>query len=191
MRRSALSVKDRLMVYVQGKMPESRAVYFMCQLLNAVDACHALGIAHRDLKLENVLVFNDAVLKLCDFDLSCSLDTTTDDESARGGSPKYAPPELFSDKLRMSDYDDRAADAWSCGIIWFILKAGHFPWEKATKDCLLFAKHIECTYPWPRDNRSELDIKMRRLLCVQIPQWLPLPTAAECAQYATAASAVA
>ena len=161
----------------------------MCQLLDGVAACHAIGIAHRDLKLENILIFGDEILKLCDFDLACFFNTSSNEDSARGGSAKYAAPELFDKKLLPDKYDDRAADAWSCGIIWFTLKTAKFPWEEATQESKLFCKHLLRTYKWP--SASKLDVEMRRLLCVQIAMRLPLPTASGCAKYAVDASVVA
>ena len=51
-------------------LPEEAARWFFQQLVLAVDYCHSLGIAHRDIKLENALLDRQgprAILKLCDF----------------------------------------------------------------------------------------------------------------------------
>ena len=185
------AIEDLFSVVEGGKLPESKAVYFMSQLLCAVGVCHRMGIAHRDLKLENILIFDEGILKLCDFDLACFLESTINDTDSRGGSQKYAAPELFNKNLLPPAYDDRAADAWSCGIIWFVMKVGYFPWVEATGDCSLFRKHMQYAYPWPCDNNSDVDIKMRQLLSIEIPKRLPLPETIECTQYATLGSSVA
>ena len=51
-------------------MPEHKARGFMTQLLAGVAHCHKRGVAHRDLKLENVLLTSTGVVKVIDFGLS-------------------------------------------------------------------------------------------------------------------------
>merc|ERR1719359_998491 len=51
-------------------MPEPVARGFFCQMLDGVAYCHLAGVAHRDLKLENVLLTESGALKLIDFGLS-------------------------------------------------------------------------------------------------------------------------
>ena len=48
-------------------MSEATGRKFMSQLLAGVHHCHSRGVAHRDLKLENVLIASDGTCKLCDF----------------------------------------------------------------------------------------------------------------------------
>ena len=51
-------------------LPETQARWFFQQIALAVEYCHGLGIAHRDIKLENALLDRAgprAILKLCDF----------------------------------------------------------------------------------------------------------------------------
>ena len=171
---------DLFSVVEQSKLSQSQVTSFMCQIVEAVVACHELGIAHRDVKLENILVFDGGTLKLCDFDLACFIEEKQEsDEAARGGSRKYAAPELFDDGLVLAEYDDMAADSWSCGIIWFILNARQFPWIEATKYCPMFCKHLDSQYPWPSANSSQLNIKMRELLCIEFGSRLSLASVIE------------
>ena len=149
-----------------GPLPEHRAAPLMRQVLAGVSACHAAGIAHRDLKIDNILMFEpEGLVKLCDFDLACFIDRANEPEM-RGGSKSYAAPELF-DSVLPPAYDDRAADAWSCGVIWFVLTAGHFPWEMATVNSPMFVQHLQGAYPWPSDS-SPVDLAMRELLHIEI-----------------------
>ena len=156
----------------ETSLSEPEAVHFMLQILDGVSACHALGIAHGDLKLENMLIFEPgAVVKLCDFDLARSLEASAS-PACRGGSRKYAAPELFDDVSLPPNYSDTVADMWSLGIVWFTISNGTFPWEDATVDCDLFKKHMQSQYLWP--SNSPLDIKMRKLLHIQIADRLTL-----------------
>lgn len=58
---------DRLMTY--GPLDELIARSYFQQLILTVDYCHRMGIAHRDIKLEN-LCFNERGLMMCDFGYS-------------------------------------------------------------------------------------------------------------------------
>lgn len=53
-----------------GPMPESQARSYFQQIISAVSFCECQNIAHRDLKLENVLLDKDGNLKISDFGLS-------------------------------------------------------------------------------------------------------------------------
>ena len=54
-----------------GGLHPAKVRLFTWQLVKAVAACHARGVAHRDVKPENILVSRDGeTLKLCDFGLS-------------------------------------------------------------------------------------------------------------------------
>ena len=56
--------------YVQstGALPENRARLWTAQIVSAVAYMHQLGVAHRDLKLENLLLTGDlSAIKICDF----------------------------------------------------------------------------------------------------------------------------
>ena len=85
---------------------------------------HTECIAHRDLKLENILLVNDKMIKVADFGLSNKI---KDGESllTSCGSPNYAAPEVIDG----TPYDAMQADVWSCGVILYSLLVGTLPFE--------------------------------------------------------------
>ena len=116
-------------------MPEHKARGFMTQLLAGVAHCHKRGVAHRDLKLENVLLTSTGVVKVIDFGLSHVYPRDADGRPDRStalkeccGSKSYAAPEVLSGR----GYDGPPADMWSCGICLFGMLAGFFPLDEAT-----------------------------------------------------------
>lgn len=111
---------------------------FMRQLLAGVTHCHARGVAHLDLKLENVLLSSDDAIKIIDFGLSHQYAPTSTatpqadwDRSvplrAVCGSKSYAAPEV----LAGTGYDGFEADVWSLGVCAFALLSGFFPLDEA------------------------------------------------------------
>ncbi|KAE8877133.1 hypothetical protein PF007_g29696 [Phytophthora fragariae] len=89
----------------------------MTQIFHGVDYLHrVLGIAHRDLSLENVLL-RDGECKISDFGLSVAATARC---KARVGKAYYMAPEVVAGKT----YDPVKADIWSLGIMWFILLTG-------------------------------------------------------------------
>jgi serine/threonine protein kinase len=51
----------------QGKMPEQKVVTLAAQIVLGLEYLHSQGIAHRDLKPDNVLIDEKGIIKICDF----------------------------------------------------------------------------------------------------------------------------
>lgn len=106
---------------------EEICCYFK-QLLDGVEYLHSIGLAHRDLKLENCVIDNNGILKLIDFGCSvvfqypCS--KTLIEASGVVGSDPYLAPEV----LLFTNYDPRPVDIWSCAIIFICMIIKKFPW---------------------------------------------------------------
>nr|XP_008272320.1 serine/threonine-protein kinase MARK2-like [Oryctolagus cuniculus] len=108
----------------RGGLPEPEVMVMFAQVLAAVAHCHAQRVAHRDLKLGNLLLDSQLNVKLADFGLSCHL---PEGELVQGfrGTPEYSAPEVF----RQEPYDPFAADLWSLGVILFAMLAGAMPFS--------------------------------------------------------------
>ena len=94
-----------------GRFSEDEARFFFQQLVCGVRCCHAEGVCHRDLKLENTLLDGRPAprLKICDFGYSKSALFDSQPKSTVG-TPAYIAPEVLSRK----QYDGEVADVWSC-----------------------------------------------------------------------------
>ncbi|RDX79528.1 CBL-interacting serine/threonine-protein kinase 4, partial [Mucuna pruriens] len=110
----------------RGRLPEPLARRYFSQLVSALQFCHRHGIAHRDLKPQNLLLDAAGDLKISDFGLSALPEHLHDGLLHTAcGTPAYTAPEI----LRRVGYDGAVADAWSCGVILYNLLTGHLPFD--------------------------------------------------------------
>ena len=119
-------------VYKSKSLNERQTQYIMQQLLCAVNYLHLNNIAHRDIKLENILVEQEIEsngeqllnVKLIDFGTSNYVKTeNTNNFTVKVGSPFYMAPEVLNKK-----YNNKC-DIWSSGVIMFMLLRGHPPFK--------------------------------------------------------------
>jgi calcium-dependent protein kinase len=97
------------------------------QILSAVSHLHSRGIAHRDIKLQNILidcVNNDkmAQIKLIDFGYGSRFVGNLPMKT-KCGTPYTTAPEVIRE-----NYDERC-DVWSCGVVLYIMLSGRRPFE--------------------------------------------------------------
>lgn len=113
-----------------SKIPEWQARCFFQQLILALHYIHkSLGIAHRDIKLGNILLndkYQVPILKLCDFGYSKnnwmgSLPKT------RVGTAAYISPEVARANTATIQYDTEKADVWSSAVTLYCMLSGRYP----------------------------------------------------------------
>lgn len=115
---------------------EERRCYFK-QICAGVQFLHSRGIAHRDLKLENLMLRGDACyVKIVDFGAAIKLDSGQTECLGIHGSLELTAPEIFS----QLSYDPMPVDCWSLGILLFQIFnlipgkwRPRFPWKQARK----------------------------------------------------------
>lgn len=117
---------------------------FFKQLMRGVQYLHELGVAHCDLKPENLLLTEAGHLKISDF--SCSQWLRRPGEggemrlvSGRRGSTPYVAPEEYTE----DEFDGRAADVWACGVIYMTLRLGHYCWPSARMEDRYYTSYVE------------------------------------------------
>ena len=129
----------------EGPLPKEEAVAIAGQIAAALDAAHALGLVHRDVKPSNVLVTADGHVYLADFGLTRRLsDQAGGFEAGLSlGTPAYVAPEQIEGK----DVDGRA-DQYSLACLLHECLTGVTPFARSTEAAVLFA-HLEEVPPAP------------------------------------------
>lgn len=114
---------QQLLAFYHIPFTEVLARTYFHQLVDGLEYLHSQGIAHLDLKLENLLLDEKFQLKIADFDLAY---LSGDTQLRSRGSKFYRAPELENRTCK----DPMAADIYSLGIIIFVLLSrGVFPFN--------------------------------------------------------------
>jgi len=127
-------------------LTEHEVRYLMKQIVVAIKYLHNKTIIHRDLKLSNVLLDKDLVVKLCDFGLATKV---VDDERKTTicGTPNYIAPEILNQN-KLGHGHSFEVDIWSLGVIMFTLLAGRPPFQ--TRNLHETYRRIKrMRYQWP------------------------------------------
>uniref|UniRef100_A0A0R3S1G5 Protein kinase domain-containing protein n=1 Tax=Elaeophora elaphi TaxID=1147741 RepID=A0A0R3S1G5_9BILA len=143
-----IAEKGDLLTFVQekGAQPESIAQNWMKQLISAVYYLHMCSIAHRDLKLENILLFANNCIKLADFGF-CREARNGDLSMTFCGSKSYSAPEI----LLGQEYIPFKADIWSMGVVAFVLVTNRMPYnEQVANNIIIVEAQRNRTYHYSK-----------------------------------------
>ncbi|ORZ14675.1 kinase-like domain-containing protein [Absidia repens] len=126
------------------------------QLLSGVDYLHQVGIGHRDLKLDNLVMDERNIVKIIDFGTATVVryPYEKEDRLSKGlcGSDPYIAPEQYNQPF----YNAFSADLWSCGIIYVCMVLHRFAWYVPRPD---------------RDANYQMYLNNRNSLLAYIPRY--------------------
>jgi serine/threonine-protein kinase len=139
----------------EGRLEAEHALELLEQVASALDAAHALGLVHRDVKPRNVLVADTSDgehVYVCDFGLARHLSSASSLTTDRAlvGTIDYIPPE----QIEGGEIDGRA-DVYSLGCVLFECLAGSPPFDRDSELSVVFA-HLNEPPPRLSELRSDL-----------------------------------
>jgi serine/threonine protein kinase len=132
---------DFFAVVMSGKMSRQEINCCLKQILEGVHYLHSLGLAHRDLKLDNCVITTEGILKIIDFGSAVVFKYPFDQYGKESiqpchgivGSDPYLAPEVLKSP---NSYNPQPVDLWSIAIIYCCMTLKRFPWKipSAEKD---------------------------------------------------------
>jgi YVTN family beta-propeller protein len=144
----------RKLLREQGALEPSRGLAICRQVANALDAAHAKGLAHRDVKPSNILLDEGEHAYLADFGLTRRLEETgaQGGEGRSVGTPAYLAPE----QIEGGSVDGRA-DVYSLGCVLYECLTGTAPFVDGSRLAVAWA-HLEQEPPRASELASELPV---------------------------------
>jgi eukaryotic-like serine/threonine-protein kinase len=155
---------------LQGRLRRERrlslrdTVRIGCEVLDALDAAHQIGVVHRDVKPSNVFLPRQGPSKLLDFGVAKLMDSEValTRRGAAVGTPRYMSPEQAC-----GEQVDSRSDLYAVGLLLFEMLAGQSPFEGAS-DREIFEAHLHRMPPplseFCPDAPEELTRLVARLL---------------------------
>jgi serine/threonine protein kinase len=123
-----------------GPVEDKLAISICYKILSGISFMHSRGIAHLDIKPDNILLTKDLEPKICDFGHSRKISELP--QTFKYGTKKYASPEFYTG----GKLDAAKADVWSVGVMLYCLLTASFPWDEesiykgdlAEPECLFY-----------------------------------------------------
>ncbi|ULU14356.1 hypothetical protein L3Y34_016698 [Caenorhabditis briggsae] len=150
-----------------GRLNSRATKFLLVQILCALKYLHDQGIAHCDLKPENVLLSdmgsNFPQTKICDFGYARFIPESQFRKTVVG-TPAYLPPEV----LQRKGYN-KSLDMWSVGVIIYVTLSGTFPFNEGEEisEQIQNASFMFPTEPWSEVEPLAVDL-IQKLLKVEI-----------------------
>jgi serine/threonine-protein kinase PpkA len=145
---------------MSGQIGETIAVASLLQVAGALSSIHALGIVHRDMKPDNIMIRGDGSLALADFGIATQMQTNLHNTIAGEvyGTPSYLSPEQATD----TNIDHRA-DIYALGVMFHELLVGKKPYRASSPQALLY-QHVNSPLPVLPDEHKHYEQLLHRMM---------------------------
>ncbi len=148
-------------LYERGSLTVEQSLSIMMPVVSALSAAHKLGIIHRDVKPENILISNDGRVKIADFGLARGAligTTMTAESSVILGSVSYLSPEQVQRGIA-----DARSDVYAVGIVLFEILTGQKPFQGDDPVQVAF-KHVNDRVPAPSTLNNSIPVEIDQLV---------------------------
>jgi len=173
----------RALLREEGRFDSERTVALLEQVAAALDAAHAAGLVHRDVKPGNILVHGEQAF-VCDFGLARQVASMSSLTGDRGfvGTIDYVSPEQIEGTAV-----DARTDVYSLGCVLYECLAGMRPYDRESELSVVFA-HLNEPPPRPTDVRPDLPAAFDDVIATALAK-TPDDRYASCGELAAAARA--
>jgi eukaryotic-like serine/threonine-protein kinase len=151
----------RHIIHEEKPLPQERAVRIAIRILEALDHIHGRGVAHRDMKPENVMVDDQDRIKLIDFGIASQAGArrlTFAKLSQVMGTPDYISPEQVKGKR-----GDGRSDLYSLGVILYEMLTGALPFNGVNPFAVMNDRLLNNPIP-PRSANPEVTPELQEII---------------------------
>ncbi|MGH3443539.1 MAG: Stk1 family PASTA domain-containing Ser/Thr kinase [Nitriliruptorales bacterium] len=133
-------------VLQHGELTEERAVEVCAEVCGALAFAHARGLVHRDVKPGNILIADDATVKVTDFGIARAIasDTVTETAAVLGTAAYLSPEQAQGTAV------DVRSDVYSLGVVLYEMLTGHQPFQGDSAVGVAY-QHVQETPIPPRE----------------------------------------
>jgi len=142
-----------------GQLPIGKSISIATQICEGLAEAHRLGVIHRDLKSNNIMIDKEGNVRIMDFGIARSLEAKgITGAGVMIGTPEYMSPEQVEGK----EVDHRS-DIYSLGIILYEMVTGRVPFEGDTP-FTIGMKHKGETPKNPKELNTQISNDLNRLI---------------------------
>ncbi len=143
----------------QGVIDTREAVYFVTQILRALQHAHDKGIVHRDIKPQNIMLISDGTIKVTDFGIARMSRSETRTMTGEAiGSIHYISPEQVKGGVT-----DAKADIYSVGVVLYEMLTGRLPFD-SDNTAQLILMQIQKNPVMPRRINPNIPVGLEQII---------------------------
>ena len=133
----------------KGRLSERESIGIALQLIDGIDIAHKMGVIHRDIKPQNIIISTEGVVKIADFGIA-GVASQEAANTAVMGSVHYISPEQAKRGI-----SDARSDIYSFSCVLYEMLTGKVPYAGEDSMSVVFS-HLEDPIPRVRDSVKEL-----------------------------------